>query len=156
MKTSILKLLLCLSLITSFTTFLKAQESELKDTTDSKYKVGQKWSYKTRPNEGDSYFIVVKVENHPKLGNIVHIALRNLKVKNPRSSDGITDKADHLPFSEKAIDESAVKVLKEKVDLPDYEEGYNIWRKAFDAKQAGIYTITLAKAIDVLEAGLNQ
>ena len=128
----------------------------LKDTTESRYKVGQKWSYKTRPNEKDSYLIVVKVENHPKLGNIIHIAVRDLKMKNPRSPDGISDKVNHMPFAEEAINKSAIKILKEKVDLPDYEEGYNMWREAFDAGRAGIYTITLAEAVDVMEASLNQ
>ncbi len=138
------------------TVFAMAQDSMLKDTTESRYQVGQKWSYKTRPNEKDSYFIVVKVENYPKLGNIIHIAVRDLKMKNPRSPDGISDKVDHMPFAEEAMNKSAVKILKEKVDLPDYEEGYNMWREAFEAGHAGIYTITLAEAVDVMEAALNQ
>ena len=57
------------------------QDLKSKDATESRYKVGQVWSYKTRPNETKSTFIVVKVENDPKLGNIVHIALRDLKIK---------------------------------------------------------------------------
>jgi len=36
--------------------------------------------------------------------------------------------------------------------LPDYEEGYGMWRKAFEAGKAGIYTITVAEAVDVMEA----
>lgn len=149
-----------------------AQESKSKDTqnlnventqntkstvlTESRYKVGQVWSYKTRPNESKSTFIVVKVENDPKLGNIVHIALRDLKIKNPRSPDGITDTMNHLPFAEEAITKSAVKLLKVKQELPDFEEGYNLWREAFNQKRAGIYTITIAEAVKVVEESLNQ
>jgi hypothetical protein len=128
----------------------------LKDTTESRYKVGQKWSYKTRPHEEKSYFIVVKVENHPKMGNIVHVAIRDLKMKNPRSPDGVSERVNHMPFAEEAIKKSAIKLLKEKVELPDYEEGYKMWKEAFEAEQAGIYTITLAEAVDVMEATLNQ
>jgi hypothetical protein len=156
MNKTILGLLLCSCLLIATTVFGRTQDSMLKDTTESRYKVGQKWSYKTRPNEKESYFIVVKVENHPKLGNIIHIAVRDLKMKNPRSPDGISDKVNHMPFAEEAISKSAIKILKEKVDLPDYEEGYNMWREAFDAGRAGIYTITLAEAVDVMEASLNQ
>lgn len=134
----------------------KAQDSQLKDITDSRFKVGQVWSYKTRLNETKSTFIVVKVENHPELGNIVHIALRDLKIKNPRSRNGFTDTMNHLPFVEKALSKSVVKMLKEKVELPDFEEGYGLWREAVDQKRAGAYTITVAEAVEVAEKTLNQ
>ncbi len=52
----------------------------LTDVTDSKFKVGQVWKYKARPNEENSVFTVVKVENESKLGNIIHISVRNLKI----------------------------------------------------------------------------
>ena len=121
-----------------------------------KYKAGQMWSYKTRPGEGKSYFIIVKIENDAKLGTIVHVAMRGLKMKNPRSPDGISDKVNHMPFTEDAVNRSALKLLKEKVELPDYEKGYQMWRDAFDAERAGVYTITLAEAVQVMETALNQ
>ena len=69
------------------------------ETNDSKFKVGQKWSYRARPGEESSYFIIVKIDNDPKLGRIVHIAMRGLKIQNPRSLDGVSDRVDHLPFA---------------------------------------------------------
>ena len=114
------------------------------------------WSYKARPNEEKSYFIIVKIENDARLGTIVHVAMRGLKMKNPRSPDGISDTVNHMPFTEDAVNRSALKLLKEKVELPDYEEGYQMWRDAFDAERAGVYTITLAEAVKVMETTLNQ
>lgn len=144
----------------------RTQASLLKGATQSRYKEGQIWSYQTRPGEEKSYFQVVKVTHHPKLGNVIHVAVRGLKMKNPLSRDGISggvrnipffsDRVRHLPFVEKAIDKSAVKLLKEKAALPDYEEDYGKWRDAFDAGRAGVYTITLAEAVDRVEASLNQ
>ena len=128
----------------------------LKDTTDSRYKVGQVWSYKARPGEEHSFFQVVKVENHPKLGNIIHIAMRGLKMRNPSSPIGISENVNHMPFSEEAINKSALKILKEKAELPDYEEGYQQWREAFEAGNAGIYTITVSEAVTVMEATLKR
>jgi hypothetical protein len=145
---------LCLSILLAVTAYASAQDSMLKDTTDSKYKIGQVWSYKTRPGEEKSTFIVVKVESHPKLGNIVHIALRGLRLKKPNGE--FIEAADHLPFAEEAINKSAVKVVKEKADLPDYAEGYGMWREAFDAGKAGVYTISIAEAVGVMEETLNQ
>jgi hypothetical protein len=40
-----------------------------------------------------------EVDNDPKLGRIVHIAMRGLKIKNPRSPDRVSDRVDHLPFA---------------------------------------------------------
>jgi hypothetical protein len=172
MNKTIFNSLFSLLILATFTAYVNAQESKPKDTPNTKtvntqelkskeamksrYKAGQVWSYKTLPNETKSTFIVVKVENDPKLGNIIHIALRDLKIKNPRSADGITDTMNHLPFAEEAITKSAVKMLKEKADLPDFEEGYGLWREAFDQKRAGVYTITISEAVDVAEKSLNQ
>jgi hypothetical protein len=154
MNRLIAELALYVFLLGTVTAYGANQDSTLKDTTESKYKVGQIWSYKTRPNEKKSSFIVLKVENHPKLGNIIHIALRDLKMKKPNGD--YIETAGHLPFAEEAINRSAVKLLKEKVDLPEFEEGYGIWREAFDVGKAGIYTITIAEAVDVMETTLNQ
>jgi hypothetical protein len=145
---------LCIYVLLAVTAYGSAQDSMLKDTTESKYKVGQVWSYKTRPDEKRSTFIVLKVESHPKLGNIIHIALRGLKLRKPNGE--FIEAAGHLPFAEEAINKSGVKLLKEKSELTDYEEGYGMWREAFDAGKAGVYTITVAEAVGVMEETLNQ
>jgi hypothetical protein len=146
--------LLCCMLMTGIGSVAKNPIQNEK--TESKYKVGQMWSYKARPHEEKSYFIIVKIENDAKLGTIVHVAMRGLKMTNPRSPDGISDRVNHMPFTEDAVNRSALKLLKEKVELPDYQEGYQVWRDAFDAERAGVYTITLAEAVKVMETTLNQ
>jgi len=132
------------------------QDGTQKEPADSKYKVGQQWSYSARPGEEKSYLIIVKIDNDPKLGRIIHIALRGLKMKNPHSPDGFSEDVNHMPFLEAAIEKSGLKLLKEKVELPDFEEGYQIWRKAFDAGNAGAYSITVAEAVEVMETALNK
>ncbi|HKV33192.1 MAG TPA: hypothetical protein VJP89_02615 [Pyrinomonadaceae bacterium] len=134
----------------------QAQDKKMDERVDLKYKVGQKWSYQARAGEEDSYLIIVKIDKDTKLGNIIHIALSGLKIKNRRSPDGISDQINHMPFSEVALNKSGLKLLKEKIDLPDFEEGYQIWRKDFDAGRAGIYSITVAEAVKVMETALNQ
>ncbi|MCC6329305.1 MAG: hypothetical protein IT174_12365 [Acidobacteria bacterium] len=119
-------------------------------------KVGQVWSYKTRPNEPTSTFVVVKIDRNLKYGTIVHIAVRDLKMKNMSSPNGISDKISHMPFSEDAIRQSLVKLLKEKAELPDFEEGYRLWKEAFNQERAGFYTISVAEAVGIAEKTLNQ
>lgn len=144
---------MCLSIMLAPSVMANVQNQ--KNAGDAKFQVGQKWSYHSRPGEEQSYFIVVKIDNDPKLGKIIHIAVRGLKMKNPRSPDGFSNDVNHMPFAEEAIEKSAVKLLKEKVELPGFEEGYRIWREAFDGGRAGIYTITVAEAVTAMESILN-
>ena len=133
-----------------------AQTLKIPNGTEPAFHVGQVWSYKTRENESSSTFIVLKIDADAKLGKIVHIAVTDLKMKNPRSRNGFSERIGHMPFFEKALAMSAVKLLKENADLPDFESGYGLWKEAFDQKRAGFYTVTLADAIKITEEGLNQ
>lgn len=123
---------------------------------NTKYKVGQSYSYDARPGEEKSSLVIVKIDDDPKLGKIIHIALRDLKVKNRHIPEGFTENVNHMPFALDAIEKSGLKLLKEKTDLPDFEEGYRLWREAFEARRGGVYTITVAEAVGVIEKGLNQ
>ena len=148
---------ICLAMLLAPSVMVQNNQTvKQKETNDSKFKVGQKWSYRARPGEESSYFIIVKIDNDPKLGRIIHISMRGLKIKNPRSPDGLSEVVSHMPFAEEAIEKSEVKLLQEKVDLPDFEEGYRIWREAFEAGRGGIYTITVAEAVSVMETVLNR
>ena len=128
----------------------------LSDTIDSRYKVGQVWRYQTRTDEADSTFSIVKVEHDAKLGIIVHISLRGLHIKNPHHPNGFTDTASHMPFAEDAITKSVTTLVQENAPLPDFQAGYNQWRQAADAGKAGIFTITVAESLDVMEQALNK
>ena len=130
------------------------QRSQLKETTDSRYKVGQLWGYWTRPEEKTSSFVVVKVEKHPTLRTIIHISLRGLRIKKPNGD--IIETLNHIPFTEYAIDSSGPKLLSEKADLPDYEDGYRRWREAFDAGRGIVYARTIAETLEELEASLYR
>lgn len=135
-----------------FTTLMAAHQGEI----EPELKVGQKWSYSARPGEEASYFIIVKIDNDAKLGKIIHISMRGLKIKNPHSPDGFSSDVGHLPFAEEAIRKSGLKLLKEKVDLPEFKDGYRMWREAFDSGRAGVYSITVAEAVGVMETTLNR
>src|SRR5262245_29237693 len=91
----------------------QAQDVKMEENPVLKYKVGQKWSYQARAGEEDSYLIVVKIDRDAKRGNIIHIALSGLKIKNRRSPDGISDQINHMPFFEEALNKSGLKLLKE-------------------------------------------
>jgi len=120
----------------------------------AKYKPGQVWHYRARPGEEQSTLTILKVESHPKLGTIVHVGLEGLRIKNAKAPGGLTSEATHLPFSEKSVDDSVTTIANPAGPVLDYLDGYNTWRESFDAGKAGVFTITVAEAVEVLERGL--
>ena len=143
-------------LLLAFSVLVSGQQIKQNKPANAEYKVGQKWSYNTRPGEEKSYLIILKIDDDAKLGRFIHVAVQGLKIKNPRSPEGVSDTVGHMPFSEEAINKSGLKLLKEKVQLPDFEDGYRMWRKEFDQQRAGIYSITVADAVGVIETSLQS
>src|SRR5690348_3227293 len=103
---------------------------------DEKYKVGQIWEYQTRNGEEKSTLTIVGVEQHKKLGTIINIYVGGLKIKNPNAPNGFSDKIQHLPFSKEAIDKSVTKLVGSAKKMPEYKDGYNEWRTAFNDGKA--------------------
>lgn len=95
------------------------------------------------------------METHAKLGVVVHVTLNGLSIKNPRAPGGVTTVASHLPLTEEALNRSLVE-LEGIAEIPDYRAGYDMWRKEFDRGDAGVFTLTIAEAVDAMEIALNQ
>ncbi|POY36967.1 hypothetical protein C3K47_07850 [Solitalea longa] len=123
---------------------------------DDKFVVGQVWEYHTRKGEEKSTLTIVGVEKHKKLWTIINIYVGGLKIKNPNADNGLSDEIQHLPFSKEAIDKSVTKLIGTTKKLPDYKDGYDEWRTAFDKGKAGVFSITVMESIDVMEKTLNQ
>ena len=118
------------------------------DTTASRYQVGQKWRYRTRPGEEGSYLTVLKVEDSGTLGVVVHVRIEGLRIENPHHPEGVSDTIGHMPMAESALDKSVTVLDSDSLPLSDEDDGYQEWRSAFDAGEAGIWSITVADAVD--------
>ena len=115
---------------------------------------GQIWSYKARAGEEKSTLLINKIETVPKLGQIFHISIFGVQVKNSRVPSGIITEPLHMPVSKQTLDESVVKLVgKSKIR---YLEEYKEWRAAFDRGEGGVFTIPIQKIVDVVEKGTNQ
>ncbi len=128
----------------------------LVDTTESKFHVGEKWSYRARPGEEKSSLTIVKVESSPKLGVIVHVSLDGLRIKSPHSPSGFSETISHMPFAESAMEKSVTTLAVARAPLPAFEEGYQEWRRAFDAGKGGVFAITVAEGVDFIDQTLNK
>src|SRR5690242_2665823 len=71
---------------------------------------GQIWTYKTRPGEEGSRLTILKTESHPKLGNIIHVAVDGVRLQNPRAPGGASTAIGHMPYQESALRASLVAV----------------------------------------------
>ena len=114
------------------------------DQPVTKFRAGQIWAFKTPVNQPNAKLVVLRVENGGKLGTIVHIALTGLSYGEGQNT------IRHLPFAERAIEQSVTKLERESGPVPDFAEGYQMWRDAFDAGKAGVFTITVAEACDMV------
>ena len=128
----------------------------LVDTTASRFHVGERWRYRTRPREEDSLLTVLKVEAHPRLGVIVHVSVDGLRIKNPHAPTGFSRKVGHMPMAEQALEGSVTALVKTEADLPAFAEGYRLWRSGFDEGKAGTFTCSVADALGHMESILGE
>lgn len=112
------------------------------------YAPGQTWEYKTRSTEKTSTLTILKVEKYDDLGEVIHIRIDQIKMANPTKGNEITD-IPHLPFKKKALDSSITK-LKGIETVPDFQEGYDTWKTAYDEGQAGAFETTVKETLEAL------
>ncbi|RZJ90928.1 MAG: hypothetical protein EOO60_08465 [Hymenobacter sp.] len=125
--------------------------SSLQDTTESKYRVGTDYSFKSRDFEPNARLTVLKIEHQDKVGNIIHVRVDSVKVKTSENPVKYSTVITHMPFSEAALDSSGLSIIGEAEVIPDYQEGYNEWRTSFDKDGAGVFSIPVSKAVVYME-----
>ncbi|WP_313003758.1 hypothetical protein [Chryseobacterium gleum] len=120
------------------------------------YRVGQQWNYKTRPTEKSSTLTILKIEDYPETGKVIHISVSGLKMKNPASPTGYAENLSHLPLSEEALNKSITTLKNETGKKPDSLEmdGYSYWKKEFDKGNAGIFTIPVSEIVSTMEKSI--
>ena len=123
--------------------------------TASNFEVGQVWKYQTREHETNSTLTIVQVDT---LNNeeIIHISIEGVSIKNPQSPSGYGESVSHLPISTEALKSSVTKLVQQVSELPDYTEGYQTWREAYDSGNGGFFTISVAKCVEYMETAVNQ
>lgn len=110
----------------------------------SRFRPGQVWAFTPPANQPNARLTILQVESDAKLGTIVHIAISDISYGNGQND------IKHLPFAEAAIEPSVTQLERESGPVPDFANGYREWRNAFDAGKGGIFTITVAEAVDAV------
>jgi hypothetical protein len=117
----------------------------------SSFQAGQVWKYQTRAAEPDSTLIVCRVES---VGDqtVVHISLRDVKIRVPNAPDGFSSVVGHMPVAEAALADSVTELVAEGSALPQFEDGYRQWKKA----KGGFWTMPVAECIETMETAMNS
>ena len=134
----------------------KGQDKKQKQPlATEKFKVGQVWKYENRKGENTSTLTILKIEKYDKGDTIIHIRVDGVKIHSPQTATGYSDFIGHLPFSEKSILNSVTELVGQNDNLPNFSDGYNQWREAWDSGKGGYWTIDLKEAIDGVDKAMQ-
>ncbi len=111
--------------------------------------------YTARPQEPKSTLTILKIEAHSKLGTIVHISVSDVVIPSP-DSDTPRDSIGHMPIDAGILEFSVTELVRQSVPLPDFTEGYEIWREAFDQGQAGVFDLPVSECVGFMEEVLGK
>ena len=135
---------------------LFGQSKKNENQTKTELKSGQIWQYETRKGEEKSRVVILKVEDYGKRGQIVHIAVNGLKIKNQHIEGGISKEIGHLPFDKQTLIESLTELENTTKKLPEFMDGYLQWKEAFDSEKGGVFTIAVKEAVDFVDKSMNN
>ncbi|CAD7809670.1 hypothetical protein CHRY9390_02048 [Chryseobacterium aquaeductus] len=139
-------------ILSTFIIFFSLSNCKPQETT--KYVIGQEWNYKTRKSEENSTLKILKIEEYPTHGKVIHISIGGLKVGNPNVEKGFAKEFTHIPITEEALNKSVTELKNGKIKLPDYIDGYNYWKKEFDQGIAGVFSISVSEIVDLMEESI--
>jgi hypothetical protein len=131
-----------------------AKNDTLKEVKDDRFRPGQVWSYKTRPDDPGSTLTILRVEEAPLNRRIVHIHVDGIHLKNCTGGPE-PDTVGHMPFERRYVADSVIENLRTG-PVPDFQAGYKDWRRGWDAGKAGFYTIPVSQAIDVMQITFSK
>ena len=112
---------------------------------------GQIWKYATRPGESESRITIVRLDDDAEYGNIIHIYISDIDINNPEAPGGKTTYIAHMPFAEDALEDCVTELERNSPELPEFREGYRLWREDFDQGEAGVFTIPVSQAIESVQ-----
>ena len=91
------------------------------------------------------------MEQLPSIGEVVHVSVGGVRIRNPRAPGGVSDQVPHMPFARLALEKSITNLLHDTVELPAYEDGYAEWKRA----RGGAFSISVREALNYVESTLQ-
>ncbi len=114
--------------------------------------VGQEWEFAGRPADPHPTLVIVRIETVSKLGELVHVSIRGVRITNPHAPNGFSEEVAHMPFLRGALAGCLTRLAQDSVALPAFESGYDEWKQA----RGGAFSISVREALDFVEGTLRQ
>jgi hypothetical protein len=121
----------------------------------TQFSVGQVWTYATRDCEPNSRITIVRLDEDPDFGSIIHVFVSGVSIPNTQAPGGATTFIAHLPYSEEALEQCVIQLDGESAELPDYEDAYQLWRTAFELDEAGVFDAPVSQVIASMATFVN-
>jgi hypothetical protein len=112
--------------------------------------------YRTRPGEEESIVLVGRVENSPDIGEIIHIQIQGLSLRNPYTPTGTQSTLGHTALTAEAMRHSVIRRVSGDLDAPAFDEGYRSWQSVFESGEAQVFMISVSEIVDVLQEALDE
>ena len=117
----------------------------------SPHAVGQRWRCRGRGARETPVLTINRIDPHPLGGEILHVSVSEARIRHPGLRAGVITTFAHLPIIGQVLERSGAELVGQGAIDPAYLEGYDQWKQAFDAGQAGAYRISLAEILDLIE-----
>ena len=115
------------------------------------FAAGQIWRYTTRPGEERSRLYIVKVDAWPNGERIFHVYADKLSITHPMLAGGVQTVLPHAPVSTETLRLSVTRLQGIAPCPPDISEGYADWRTQYEAGSAGVFSISVADIVTLIE-----
>jgi hypothetical protein len=128
----------------------RPQEEE-RPVSKPEYAVGQAWTYRTRPGEEASRVAIRQIDREPEDGEVFHISILGVKLRNHRVPGGLQPAMHHAAVSRATLDASLLAQEGEADGDGRWRDGYAVWRLAYDNGDAGVFDMPVADILGYIE-----
>ncbi len=119
----------------------------------NEFGVGQVWTFKDA-DLSTSRVIIGRIDRFSDgVMVLVSVAVTDAPIA---TTDAPTQTIPHLPFEAEALKASVVALDGEREVPKAFDEGYRIWRKAYDGGNAGAFTIPVASAVEYVKTTVER
>jgi hypothetical protein len=119
--------------------------------TKPDYAEGQVWTYDHRPGEDGSRVVIRKIGVEPEDGEVFHVSILGVKLRNHRVHGGAQPAMHHAAVLRTTLDKSLRELTPATDSDTAWEDGYAVWRQAYDNGDAGVFELTIAEILGYIE-----
>jgi len=133
------------------------QETDMTSPSPSPdFAAGQLWRCAGRSADEAPLLLINRVDAHPLGGEIFHVSISGVRVKNPADPSGFTTRLPHVPVIRQTFERSKAEFLRNEVPDPAFLTGYAQWKREFDAGNAGSFGVSVAEVLDFIEQAVSK